>query len=584
MKAVMLVLALAGCSQSMGPDSGSPGDAQPAPECTIVLGFQPPDAVAGPSSTIHVTSQVVGTSGVLAYQWNVRFNNANVPFAAAPGDDSAIDFSAMVAGIYDVSLEVTGAPITCAPEAVAITVAAVNADHKDVRLRVVSPPDLAAPVFEKTVVIGGGSMYLGSVAVDPGVLATPIVNGPGGVLAAYLTFSPNSAPGAIVEAFSDASGHTTTRLVPGLYTVLVMPSAAGIAPGRVTGWSASTPAITIAAGTPITGVVRGHSDAPIQGAKVQLTVDGVPSTVATTAEDGGFLLRAAIASGKVIVDVSPPAASALPRLTAASEELDLRVPLQIHYAPAIALKNLAGIRVERLASPLANVQVMVVGTLVEAGTVVTAGTSATAEGDVRIATRTDEVGVLPPTLVPSARLSAVVTVAAGDIAVAALDTRALPANLEAPSLPATVTVVANAGGEPLRGTVVDVVPTGALAAASAPSLQAVSDGAGKITVRLAAGGRYDLRFRDPAGRAAQLVVSDCEAARVAPGYRLPAGLQLRGTLMHAGTQALANASVQILCDGCVGLERARPIAEVTSDAAGRFSLAVPDPGTAPGTM
>jgi hypothetical protein len=422
--------------------------------------------------------------------------------------------------------------------------------------------------------------------IDPGVRATPIVSGPGGVLPAYVQFSPNGAPDAIVEAFSDASGQVTTRLVPGLYTVLVVPSVAGVAPGRITGWSSANPVIAIAAGTPITGVVLGPTDAPIQGAKVQLSVDRVPSTVATTAADGRFMLRATIGAGNVpvTVDVSPPAASGLPRLSATSQALDLRVPLQIHYAPALSpMKNLGGIQVGRRGAPLTGVLVTVVTVekLADAGTV-TAGTSASAAGELRIATGTDELGALPPLLVPSAALSAVVVVAPGDIAVAALDTRGpVPASLDAPWLPTTVTVVADATGTPLRGAVVDLVPTGALAMAAVPSLQVVSDGAGTIRIGLAAGGRYDLRFRDPLGHAAPLVVADRSAAMIEPAYRLPSGLVLRGTLRYAGTQSLANASVQLLCDGddCLGIARARPLAEVVSNAAGGFSLAVPDPGT-----
>ncbi|HEX7837612.1 MAG TPA: hypothetical protein VF469_09130, partial [Kofleriaceae bacterium] len=66
---------------------------------------------------------------------------------------------------------------------------------------------------------------------------------------------------------------------------------------------------------------------------------------------------------------------------------------------------------------------------------------------------------------------------------------------------------------------------------------------------------------------------------IASSYTLPAAVQLHGVLRLDGGQALANASVQILCQACSGIERTRPLLEVASDAAGQFTLAVPDPGT-----
>jgi len=123
------------------------------------------------------------------------------------------------------------------------------------------------------------------------------------------------------------------------------------------------------------------------------------------------------------------------------------------------------------------------------------------------------------------------------------------------------------------------VPIGALAMAAAPVLHVTTDGAGMLTAALAAGGHYDLRFRDPVGRRAPLVVADREATTIAAIYSLPLALQLRGTVMYAGTQTVANASVQILCEDCTGIERTKPIAEAATDGTGRFALAVPDPGT-----
>ncbi|HET7501429.1 MAG TPA: hypothetical protein VFK02_10515, partial [Kofleriaceae bacterium] len=66
---------------------------------------------------------------------------------------------------------------------------------------------------------------------------------------------------------------------------------------------------------------------------------------------------------------------------------------------------------------------------------------------------------------------------------------------------------------------------------------------------------------------------------IALSYQLPPAIRVLGTVKLGGTQPLGGAAIQFLCDACTGLERERPIAEGVSDMAGRFSLAVPDPGT-----
>src|SRR6185436_16268829 len=129
-----------------------------------------------------------------------------------------------------------------------------------------------------------------------------VVTGPNGPLPAYLRFIPNTAPEAIIEAFSDSTGHATVVLDADSYTVLVVPSIAGAAPRRIVNWSSSNPFVVTDAGTPVSGEVRDPAGAAIGGAKVQLTIDGVPSTLATTAGDGSFQLRAPTVAGAITVD------------------------------------------------------------------------------------------------------------------------------------------------------------------------------------------------------------------------------------------------------------------------------------------
>ncbi len=589
LKPAVIALVLAGCGIGAAKNLGAPpadaGGAGSSSGCEVGLSSSPTPSIADPTTKIRVSALVAGALGVFSYEWHVQLDSTAVTVTPAQADNSAIDFYAPVPGAYEVSLTVTGSSSPCSTATLPINVGAPGARSERLRLHVVPLASAAAPPHEEAWTIqGGADADLGIIAVDPGVLSNVLVNGPSGGVPAYLRFSPSGAPDAVVEAFANAMGLVTTPLLPVAHTVLVVPSVAGLAPRRVANWSAS--ALVVDAGSPVSGLVQSPSGAPLDGATIQLSLDGVPSTVATTTADGSFTVRA-VADGvvkgttAVIVEVTPPAASGLPRLSATSTTFDLTGPLQIRYDAGLALKDLAGTHVQRQGAPIAGANVMVVGSLAAAGTV-TAGTSAGATGEVRIAAGANAAGALPTTLVPSAVLSAVVTVASGDLSVVALDTTgAVPANLDAPPMPPIATTMLDSGtpAAGLSGAVLDLVPTGALALAAAPALHITADASGKLAVAVAAGGHYDLRFHDPAGRAAPLIVADRTATNLAATYHLPAALHLRGKLMLGGRQVLPGASIQILCDACTGIDRARPIAESVSDGAGQFTVAVPDPGT-----
>jgi hypothetical protein len=580
----VIALAAAACSADLSPVGVIPDAPGPPPSdapqgCFVSLGFFPAQPVAGPAISINVRSYVVDAPGVLEYHWHVGFNGVNVNFTPQ-ADNTQIAFLAPDPGVYQVDLEVTGSPKFCSSASITINVRASGAQTERFRLHVVAPKAAGVPPFDKSLVVAGGApVDLGAVVVDPGVLVTPLVMGPSGGVPAYLRFAPNGAPDAVVEAFSDSTGSSSVRLVPALYTVLVVPSLPGSVPRRIVNWSSASPFIVVDAGTPITGTVCDAATLPIGDARVQLTIDGVPSTLATTAADGTFLLRASSGDGPVTIEVTPPESSGLPRLSATSTAFDLSKPVAIWYDASLARTDLAGTRVLRDGEPVANAQVTVVGSLATVGKI-TAGAAADATGEVRLTARTNGSGALPTMLVPSAKLSAVVTVAAGDLAVATLDAAdGAPQSLDAPAMTSITTMIAGASSTQLHGAALDLVPLGALAMAAVPVVHVTADDTGRVTAALAAGGHYELRFRDPAGRGAPLVVTDRTPDMIDPSYQLPTALQVRGTVMYGGTQVLGNAAVQILCEDCSGIERARPIAEVASDEAGRFALAVPDPGT-----
>ncbi|HET9623990.1 MAG TPA: hypothetical protein VFP84_21610, partial [Kofleriaceae bacterium] len=105
--------------------------------------------------------------------------------------------------------------------------------------------------------------------------------------------------------------------------------------------------------------------------------------------------------------------------------------------------------------------------------------------------------------------------------------------------------------------------------------------AGQVSVPLALGGHYDVRIHDPAGRGALTALSDVAATAVPSAITLTPAIELRGSVLYPDgsglPRPLGNAAVQILCADCTGLAADRPLAEGTTDAAGRFALAIPDP-------
>jgi hypothetical protein len=238
---------------------------------------------------------------------------------------------------------------------------------------------------------------------------------------------------------------------------------------------------------------------------------------------------------------------------------------------------------ERGGGPLPGARITVVGGLPVVGMVTGAASTVTASGEVRVTATADAGGALPALQVPRtpavAPLAAAIEAAPGDLAVITLDTSGgAPASLEVPAMPPIATAVRDRGGAPLPGVLVDLVPTGALAQANAPTLRLVADAGGLIATTLPLGGHYELRFADPQGRAAPLIIGDREITAIESVFQLAAAVQVSGTLRLDGSLALPNAAVQILCQNCTGLERTLPLVEVLSDTTGRFTLAVPDPG------
>jgi len=534
--------------------------------------------LAGPSATMRISAQV-SAPGVLDYAWGVQFRGASVPYTRI-GDGAAIDVRVPTAGIYRVALQIGGAVSACLPVGATINVGAPGAQTARVRLRVVPSRSVVAPATEQLFDVNGGAdSDLGQLRVDSGSLFHPTVMGPSGPVAAYLQFVPAGAPDAVIETYANSSGVASVQLLAARYAVLVVPSVAGAASRRFASWSPGSP-LMLDAGSAVTGNVHGPTNAPLAGAMVQVVSDGVPSTLATTAADGSFALRATLGAS-ITVEVTPPAGSGLPQLSATSTHFDLISPVEVRYAANVMLADLAGTALRRSGAPLGGARLTVVGTLAAVGTVTTGPPSTTqvASGAIRISAVASAAGILPAMPVPAVAMSAVIQAAPDDFAVVALDAGAPPSSLQAPPRQLVTTAMLDLRGGGLPGGLVDLVPVGPLALAGAPTLRITAAADGAIAANLPSGGRFELRFQDPVQRAAPLVVADRAITMIASSYRMPATIRLEGALRDGGGLSLRDAAVQLMCEDCSGIERAMPLSEILPDDSGRFTLAVPDPGT-----
>lgn len=586
---IAIVCALAACGEQRDdnnagvdpPGGGGPGHPPPPPpSCAVRLVGPTTPSIASPVARIDVRADIGQTPGTLAYAWSVEQDGRPVAFTAQTADGSEIAFSVPDPGVYDVRLDVGGSVVRCPTSTLSLNVGVANADSAAYRIRVVPPPGVAMLPLDAIETIPGGATYqLGPLFAAGNPPRTLFVLGAGGGVPAYLRLTPEG-PGAAVEAFADATGAATLMVPSGGFDVLVVPSVAGLAPHRFVGPQGTS---LVLDDHTLAGAVTGPGGGPLAGARVQITAAGAPSSVATTAADGRFTVWSdAVAGDAVIVDVAPPAGSGLPRLSATA-----RAPsaaMAIAYAPNLALRDLAGLVVVRDGVPLAGARVTLVGDSGAAGTIAQGATPAVATGAVLIATTADASGALPHTLVPTAALTAVIATG-GDLAVVALDTAHAPASLDAPA-PQQVPTQITVGGRPVAGAVVDFVPTGVLAQVAAPSVRAIADDAGLVSARLVRGGHYDVRVADPAGIGALTAIPDVAATALPSTIALTPAIQLRGSVLFtapgsASAQPLAGAAVQVLCAACDGLAAGRPLAEGTTDLAGRFVLAIPDPNADP---
>ena len=396
----------------------------------------------------------------------------------------------------------------------------------------------------------------------------------------YVRITPQSSS-AFVEAYSvDASGFGPLAIVTGAQSILVVPTDPALAP-RIYPWQAGDPtAFTLDAGSAVTGRVVDGAGTGVAGAVVQLQLGGgaLPSTVATTAADGTFTVRAdtddPALDATVTVQVAPPASSGLPRLSATGA-FALGQAIAVAY-PTVTTRSLAGVSITQGGQPVAGAQVAVVGQLPALAATID---GAAATNTILATGTTGGGGAIAGTLrAPAAPVSVVVTLASGEVEVASVDlTASVPASIAIATPLARNGVITDAAGHPLAGVQVQLSAAGALAQAGALPIEATTDSTGTYAVSLAAQGSYDVRVIDLAARG-PIATASAQPASAIGDVQLAAGIVVDGTITLPDSTRAIGASVQLLCSGCSGVAGAQPIAESATDLTGTYRVSVPDPG------
>jgi hypothetical protein len=238
--------------------------------------------------------------GVPTFSWQVSFQNSPVAFTPQPPDNAEIDFMAPLPGSYHVTLDVAAAANCDPPLPADIYVRDPGANATDFRVRVAPPPTASAPAQDRSIHVFGGADYiLGSYSLDSGSVRTGVIRAPSGTgVPAYIRFSSPGTPTALIETFADITGNYSQRMLGSAYDVVVIPAASGTAPERFASWLPGS-ALQLSAPSTITGTVKDAAGTGIAGA-VQLQIDGVPTTIGTTAANGAFSLLGHPAGGAVV--------------------------------------------------------------------------------------------------------------------------------------------------------------------------------------------------------------------------------------------------------------------------------------------
>lgn len=569
--AVALVAASLGC--------GAEGA---GPRCEIAVQFDPLDAVA--PRTIVARSTVTDTSGVLTYTWSVRRGGLDVPTTPRTTDGRDVEFAADQPGVYAVQLDVDGDPLGCPTWTGDKNVRDASTTGDALRLRFSPPREASVPVQERVVDVPGGADFAaGVLAIDPGIDAPIAVHDlAGAAVPAYVRLTSRATPDATVEVVTTVGGGERVALATGRYDALIVPLVDGVAPAQIDSWAPADGAFTIDAGATVGGRVLDASGAPVAGARVSITAAAQPpSSVAVTAAAGTFALAWRPSAGAELI-VVPPAASGLPRLTAALTGLATSQPLTVRYQPGHPTLDLGALPVRIAGGPVADGHVLIALELGDVATVGDGATTVPARGHHRDQVATDGAGRLAPYRATVGSGRAFVVGPTGAASVALIDLAAPPTAIDAPGPAALTGVVTDRGGAPLAGIALTATVDGDLAHLGAPLASTTSDGDGRFVLPVAGGATYQIELRDPRAVVAPRLITAAGAAGDLGALALPPAIRVQGTLRLVGQSVgLPDVGVSARCDACTGLERSRPLGTGVTDVAGDFAVVIPDPSAPP---
>lgn len=561
------------------------------------------DPIAPASIQVMASIERVGElEGIETFAWTVLRNETPVASQSRDPDARAISFMALEPGPYRVDVGGAVGSTLCFGASLTINVRAPGAALGLYRLRLVPAPGQAAPPQEQIIEIPGGADFdLGAVVMASGVPVSGSIQAAGlGGLAAYVRAMPVGASGVPpLEAFSTESGAFSLRVENRDYDVLVVPEAASIAPMLFENIQPTGFSFVLDPGTAVAGVVMDGESTPLEGARVAMRVDKVPSTLATTDASGQFTLLHALPLGPVDMSVVPPDPGALPRLELApAEDLVLGAgPLTIAYASSLTSRVVSMQVVEPDgATPAASARVTWIGRpMPGAGTLtLPGGSTRPLTGTVRVTHVADQSGSLPAITLPEAVYDVVIEPA--PLSMTGQSVTIVPVDLRpGQATPLRMTMgppalvrgkVQDAAGAALPGVRITATPTGLLAPSAGASASAVTgpDSDGSFVLALPGSAGYELTLFSPDahhGRARLTVSTPAPGQELDLGaVVLPDALAVTGRLSLSGSGTGQGVIVRLFCFDCAGQDPGWPIAEAAGDATGRFVLAVPDPGAA----
>jgi hypothetical protein len=579
--ATLSLLVLAGCGATS--QDGSGGDAGAGgPECEMVIyPFEPAEPERGDTVVVAGDISSRGASGLFRFAWSATTEGQRVDVERR-GDD-AIAIRPLRAGIYAVELRGSVGELDCFPATRTLNVRELGAATERYRLRVV-PADGGSAAEHEVTIYGGADYDLGALAIDSSASLTGQIVGPGGPISGYVRI--RGAGGATVEVFAQ-EGALQAPKPPGgpPYEVLVMPDDEEVAPALLVGLSEPDLAdLRIDAGLEILGELLDADGAGVEGARVSLSVGGVPSTIGETGADGSFSLRAR--GGEAIVRVRAPAGRGLHDLRAEGVAIDAATELLVRYHPELEpVRVHPQITAADGTTPAPSARVTWIAEPVEvAGEVDDGAGLQLASGSARRAASADHAGGMSELILPLGTYQ--VVVAPGEGAEPQDAARSVQVDLAegAPSAlalaaPAEIRGVARGAAE-LAG--VRIVASPIQEPTSFPGDAATSGEDGAFALLVSGQIPYEIALSPPPtarlARAWLDVESPLAGAELDLGdVQLPPAIAVYGEIWASGVGALPGAHVSLGCTSC-GV--ARPVAEAVTDATGRFRLLVPDPGSA----